>query len=147
MAFFTGVGVMLLLLGGVYLLMSGPSSQRTVAQQTLPFGDEEKAYAERIRFTGGKMSRAANMLDQEVTFLFVTVENTGHRPVRALEISLEFRNLLNEVVLRETRRVIDVRMAPLPAGQSRELQANFENVPGEWNRAVPAIRITGLLLE
>lgn len=146
-AFFAGVGVMLVLLGIVYLLMSGPSSPRQTAQQALPLGDQEKAYAERIRFTDAKLSRAANMLNQEVTFLFMVVENTGNRPIRALEISLEFRNLLNEIVLRENRRVIDLRTAPLPGGQSREVQINFENIPGEWNRAVPEMRVTGLLLE
>lgn len=147
LAFLAGVVVMLLILGGLYLLTSGPRSPRTVAQEDLPFGDAEKAYAERIRISETSVSRAANFLDQEVTFLFGVVENSGTRSLRALEVTLEFRNLLNEVILRETRRIIDHRTPPLPAGQPREFQITFEQIPAEWNRAVPGIRITGLRLE
>jgi hypothetical protein len=147
LAFLTGVGIMLLLLGGVYLLTRNSKPAGPIVEEHLPMSDAAKAYAGRIHFTDLSVSRAANFLNQEVTFLFGTVANDGTKTVQGLEVTLEFRDLLNQVVLRETRIVVDRRNPPLADGERREFQLTFERIPAEWNRAVPAITITGLVVE
>ena len=147
LAFLAGVGVMLLLLGGIYLLTRESRPDGPVVEEHLPMDDAAKAYAERIHFTDLSVGRATNFLSQEVTFLFGTVGNAGAKLLRGLEVTLEFRDLLNQVVLRETRILIGGQMAPLAAGERREFQLTFEHVPAEWNQAVPGITIRGLVVQ
>jgi hypothetical protein len=116
-------------------------------KKPLPFGADEQSYAQRIEFTDIKMSRAANFLDQEVTIIFGRVQNRGPRPIREMEVEVEFRNFQDRVVLSEKRRPFDPGQASLGGGFSREFQMNFEKVPADWNQQYPAIRVTGLALE
>ncbi len=110
-------------------------------------GAAERAYAGQIHFQDQRMSRAANFLNQEVTFLFGTISNDGARAIREIEVSVEFRDQFNQVVLRDTRRLLGPRAAPVGARQRREYQVGFEHVPNDWNRQYPTFRIGGLLLE
>ncbi len=146
-AFFGGLAVVLLLLGGVFLLTRHAGPAQSTAEQRLPMTATEQAYAGQIRFLDLRMSRASNFLNQEVTFVFGWVANDGPRAVREIEATIEYRDLFNQVVLRDTRRVLGARAAPLAAGQRREFQFNFEHVPADWNRQYPSLRLTGLLLD
>lgn len=145
-AMLVGAGVVVLLLGGV-LLLTRKSERAVLSGQRLPLGSIEKAYAESIHFRDLRMSRAANFLNQEVTFLFGVVSNNGSRTIREMEVTVEFRNMINQLVLRETQRIFGRYAAPLPGGQSREFQLTFEHIPADWNRQYPSLRVTGLLLE
>jgi hypothetical protein len=144
--FLAGIIVVLLLLGGVYLL-TRYSKQEAVREEHLPMTTSEQAYVSRIRFTNPKVSRASNFLSQEVTFVFGSVVNDGPRSIRQMEITVEFRDIFNQVVLREPRRPWGPQAPPLLGGQSREFQFNFEDVPADWNQAYPRLRIAGLLLD
>jgi hypothetical protein len=145
-AMLVGAGVVVLLLGGVFLL-TRESQRAALPGQRLPLGPGEQAYAASIHFRDLRMSRAANFLNQEVTFLFGVVSNDGPRTVRQVEVTIEFRNVVNQLVLRETQRLFGQYAAPLAGGQSREFQLTFEHVPLDWNRQYPSLRVTGLLLE
>src|SRR6202171_5035971 len=79
LAMLAGVAVVLLILGGFYFLTRQGPSPSVTAAPPLPFGDAEQAYAAKIHFSNPQMSRAANMLNQEVTFIVGTVENSGTR--------------------------------------------------------------------
>ncbi len=144
--FFAGLGVILVVLGGI-LVLTRYGGRRSAAEARLPMTATEQAYASHIRFENLQMSRAANFLNQEWTYVFGTVTNDGPRTVREIEATIEFRDLLNQVVLRDTRRVLGARAAPLAGGERREFQFPFEHVPEDWNRQYPSIRVTGLALE
>jgi hypothetical protein len=145
--FIAGIVVVLLLVSGFIVLTRHIRPAEPTAERLLPMAATEEAYAKQIRFLDVKMSRAANFLNQEVTFVFGSVANDGPRPVREIEVTVEFRDVFNQVVLRDTRRVLGPRAAPLAPGQRREFQFSFEHVPADWNRQYPSIRITGLLLD
>jgi len=145
--FIAGIVVVGLLLSGVILLTRHAGPARSTVEQPLPMTASEQVYARQIRFFDLRMSRAANFLNQEVTFVFGTVANDGPRAVREIEATVEFRDLFNQVVLRDTRRVLGFRAASLGPGQRREFQFGFEHVPADWNQQFPSLRVTGLLLE
>lgn len=146
-AFLAGFLVVLVLLGVTVLLTRSSRSAQSTAEKRLPMTATERAYAKQIRFLDPRISRVANFLNQEVTIVFGSVTNDGVRIVREMEVTIEFRDIFNQVVLRETRRPLDARSAPLSPGQNRELQFNFEHVPADWNHQYPTLRVTGLLLE
>ncbi len=88
------------------------------------------------------MSAAENLLGATATYLDGQVTNRGARPVRQLEIQLEFRDALNQVVLRETADPITRRTPPLKPGESRAFRATFDHMPADWNKTPPTITTT-----
>ena len=145
-ALVAGAAVVVLLVGVVWFITSRRPSE-TLQEAKLPFGAAEQAYTERIHFKDIQMQRAANLLNQEITFILGKVENAGTKSIAEMEVVIEFRDLMNQVVLRETQRLYGKNVKPLPGGRSREFQFNFEHVPTDWNRQYPSFRVTGLRLE
>jgi hypothetical protein len=146
LALLAGAVVVLVGLGALYFLAQRPADPaRGPAQPTM--GEAERAYVPKLRFENLEMHRAANFLGQEVTYMFGNILNDGDRPVREVEVSFVFRNLDNEVVLRDTQTLFGPRALPLAPGASREIQVGWEVMPASWNQHVPEMRITGLLLD
>ncbi len=144
-AFSIGAAVVLLVVAGLWFWsnsLSGPT-----AEAPLPFGPEEQKYAERIRFRDIRMSRAENMLGQEITFIECVLENAGTATLREIEVEIEFRDFMNQVVLREKKRLLGRYAAPLGGGGSRTVQFNFEHIPADWNQQYPNTRVTGVSME
>jgi hypothetical protein len=137
--------VVLALIG--FGLFSHQTVTRAPRTKPLPFGRAEQSYAANVRFQDLKMSRFENMLHQQVTYLVGNIENTGNRTIGDLEITVEFRNVQNQVVLRQSVRPLESRPVPIQAGQQRAFQVGFDGVPADWNEQYPAIRVSGLVLE
>ena len=142
-----GAAVALLLVGGLYLASRWTSSPAPVAAKPLPMGPKEQAYAQQIHFSEPKMSRAANFLNQEVTFIFGSISNDGESPLRQVEITLAFQDPFKQVILRDKQRLIGPNAEPLGPHQHRDFQLNYETLPSTWAQTYPTIQITGLDLQ
>ena len=142
-----GAAAALLLIGVFYLVGRLTPTPAKPVEQPLPMGSVEQEYAPQIQFLEPKVARAANFLNQEVTFVFRTVLNNGPRPVRQIEITLEFHDVFNQVVLRDRQRLFSPTAVPLSPGDRRDIQLGYETLPAQWNQAYPTIRITGLQLQ
>jgi hypothetical protein len=147
MVLLVGIAAALVLLGVIYLAGRLTPAPAKVVEQPLPMGPTEQAYAQNIQFLEPKVARAANFLNQEVTFVFGTVLNNGPRAVRQIEITLEFHDVFNQVVLRDKLRLFSPTAVPLAPNDRRDFQLSYETLPAQWNQAYPTIRITGLQLQ
>jgi hypothetical protein len=101
---------------------------------------EQKAYLASLVFADLHMSAAANFLGDTVTYLDGTITNQGSRPVRSLEVELNFVDSLNQVVLRETSHPLADRATPLQPGETCAFRVTFEHMPADWNQAPPSAR-------
>jgi hypothetical protein len=148
-AFAAGAVVVLLLAAGLVLLTRITQSHgRGTAADKLPFGPAEQAYAAQIHFQGGQMSQATNLLNQEFTYVAGVVTNNGPRNLGGIDVVFEFHDPFNQIILRDTQRLVDPKDEPLAVGHSRDFQVTLgEHIPSEWNRQYPSIRVTGLILE
>jgi hypothetical protein len=108
--------------------------------------DSEKDYAKNLRVENIAMSRAENFLHQEVTVLNAEVVNAGPQAIAALELSVEFSDEMNQVVLREARGVLGTPPAVLVPGERRSFEISFDHVPPSWNMQLPAVSVTSLQL-
>ena len=79
MVLLVGIAAALVLIGVIYLAGRLTPAPAKVVEQPLPMGPAEQAYAQNIQFLEPKVARAANFLNQEVTFVFGTVLNNGPR--------------------------------------------------------------------
>jgi len=140
--------IVLLLIAAAIVFNRGSGGTKTAAGPApLPFGPAEQAYAPQIHFSALQLSQATNMLNQEFTYVVGTVSNSGDRPVAGIEATVEFHDLVNQVVLRDTVRIFLPGAPPLAPGHERDFQLTFEHVSAQWNRQPPSIRITGLKLQ
>jgi hypothetical protein len=71
-----------------------------------PLTAEQTSYLNSFSFSDFHMSAANNFLGNTVTYLDGSITNQGAKPVRNLDVELNFVDSLNQVVLREigTRR-------------------------------------------
>ena len=147
MVLLVGIAAALALIGVIYLVGRLTPAPAKVVEQPLPMGPAEQAYAQNIQFLEPKVARAANFLNQEVTFVFGTVLNNGPRAIRQIEVTLEFHDVFNQVVLRDKQRLFSPTAVPLSPNDRRDFQLGYETLPAQWNQAYPTIRITGLQLQ
>jgi len=102
---------------------------------------EQKAYLASLAFADLRMSAAVNFLGDTVTYLDGSVTNKGSKPVRRLDVELNFVDSLNQVVLRETAHPLADRASPLPPGETHAFHVAFDHMPADWNQAPPGVRL------
>lgn len=146
LALLAGLVVVMILAGGFYL-WSRTSSKGTAGPSPLPFGTQEQAYAPQIKFSDFQLTRATNMLKTEITYVDGVITNTGNRGIVELEMNLDFRDLQGKIMFHDTRRLYGQGATPLAAGEKRDFELAFENVPPGWDQRPPDITITGLHLQ
>ena len=146
-AFIAGLVIVTLLIGVAVLISKYSTPSEGIDTKPLAMGPTEQAYAQQVHFLEPKMSRAANFLNQEVTFVFGTLDNTGKRRIKQIEITLEFHDPFGEVVLRDKQRLLSKYDAPIGAGQQHDFQIPYEHVSAQWNNGYPTIKVTGLDLD
>jgi hypothetical protein len=118
-----------------------------------PLSSEADAYLPQIELGPLELSRWQNFLGQQVTYLDLTLANRGRRRVIAVELTVEFLDPYQAVVLRENVRPVGgrslpgIRRGPLAPGESRPVRIAFEHLPADWDRRPPRVRVTGLLLD
>ena len=144
----TGLIIVGLVFGGLFLLTRKMhTSSGVVAEVKLPFGPAEQAYSERIHFTDMHMAKATNFLNQEFTYVAGTMTNDGTRDIKAMDVSIEFRDPFKQTILKDSEHLIGPDTAVLTAGQKGTFSVSVEHLPAEWNHEYPIITVTGLVLQ
>lgn len=144
---FTAGLIIVAILVAVIVLVVKHTRTTPVAEVKLPYGAAEQAYSDRIHFDDIKLAHATNFLNQDFTYVAGTLVNMGDKDIKTIQVQIEFRDNLNQVVLRETQSLIPPDAEPIPAGQRRDFQVTLEHLSEQWNRQYPSIRVTGLVLE
>lgn len=147
-ALLLAAAALLIVLAGFFLWPGRQSPSRGAAQEVHPpFGPPERAYAAKIGIESLALSRAENFLHQEVTILAGELVNGGERPIRVVEVTVEFSDEMNQVVLRESRQVVNSSNPPFAPGERRPFDVSFEHISTLWNMQLPVVRVTGLLFD
>ena len=130
--------VLLVIVGSAVLLMRMRSA---APPQSEPLSEEEKSYAGQIVIADARMSAAENFLGHTVTVMDARISNRGLKPVKRVELQLEFVDMLGQVVLRERAFPLAPHVMALKPGESRTFQVSFDHMPAEWNQAPPRITL------
>jgi hypothetical protein len=147
-AFIAGLIVVFIVVACAVAISRYAHSRETAAAAVkLPFGPAEQAYASNLHFDNIQMARATNMLNQEFTYVAGTMTNAGPQQVAALEVTLEFHDPFNQVILRDSERLVTRANAPLASGERRDFQITLEHISVQWNQQNPTFRVTGLILQ
>lgn len=142
-----GAAAMLVLIGVLYWASRYAPDPVKPPEIPLAMGPAETEYISHVEFLEQQMARATNFLNQEVTFAFGTVKNNGPRPIRQIEVTLEFHDVFKQVVLRDKQRLFSPDAIPLDSYHMRDFQITYERLPAQWDQGYPTVRITGLALQ
>jgi hypothetical protein len=145
--FIAGAMVVAAVLAVLIFLIHISQPSGAVAAKQLPYGPAEQAYSEHIHFVNIQMARAKNMLDQEFTYVTGSISNEGTQTIKAMDVVIEFHDPFNQVILRDTERLIGAATTPLGPSQSRDFTVTLEHIPDQWNQQYPTIRVSGLILQ
>ena len=111
-------------------------------------------YAAKLKLGDLKMSQAQNFVGGTVTYIDGTIANAGDKTVTHATVQVTFKDLYDQVAQVETVPVkllqsggpyldtADLSVAPLAPSQSKAFRLIFEHVSGQWNQALPELRIT-----
>ena len=131
-----GVGIVAGIIGVILLLRP---AARTSSAQPAPASSEQKAYLSQIAVSDAKMSAAQNYLGQSIFYLNAKLTNKGNRAVKRVDLQLEFHDVLDQVVLRDTAHAIRADANLLKPGETRAFVVAFEHLPAEWNQSPPSM--------
>ena len=146
-ALLAGLVIVLMIGGGLYFWIEKTADKPAAQAPPLPMGAAEQTYASKITFDSFDLSRTTNFLNQQVTNVAGVVSNRGERTILEMEVSMEFHDLGQNVILREKQRMFGAKDKPLQTLEKRSFQLNFENIPDGWNQVPPTFTITGLRLQ
>jgi hypothetical protein len=146
-ALLAGLIIVLIIAGGAYFWIEKTGDKPTAKAPPLPMGAEEQAYASLVTFGDFDLNRVSNFLNQQVINVAGAVSNGGQRNVLEMEVSMEFQDTGQKVILTEKQRMFGSKERPLQSLEKRAFQLNFENIPDGWNQVPPKFTITGLRLQ
>jgi hypothetical protein len=118
-------------------------------------------YAAKLQLSNPKMSAAENYVGGTVTYLDVSITNTGDQALAGAAMKLVFRNSMNEVVQTETLPLhvlvenqmggypdlVDLGRVPIGPGQTRTVRMTLEHISADWNQNYPEMQLTDLKLK
>jgi len=126
--------------------------------QTAP---QVNPYAASLQLTNPKMSAAENYVGGTVTYLDLSITNTGDKVLVGAAMKLRFKNSLNEVVQTETLPLhvlienqmagypdlVDLARSPIGPGQTKTVRMTLEHISADWNQNYPEMQLTDLKLK
>ena len=109
---------------------------------------EAAAYKEKIELSHIGLAKGENYLGDEVHYVEGTAKNIGDRVVQKIELTFEFKDSLNQVVLRESRKAVAFRAARgLESQKSTRFQVGFDHLPKNWNYLIPKVYVSKVILK
>ena len=144
-----GIAVAAAILVTLWFLFEPFQSGKSVTMKetvVVKMSPAEQEYAKKIEIGNIAMSRAENFLHQEVTTLSGELFNGGTESVLSIVLTTEFSDDMNQIVLRETRKVLGTPAAALAPGERRAFEISFDHIPNSWNMRSPTVRVAHLQL-
>src|SRR5271165_2032132 len=118
-------------------------------------------YTAKLQISNPKLSAAENYVGGTVTYLDVTLTNTGNQALTGASMKLVFKNTLDEVVQTGTiplhvlvenqmggyPDLVDLSRAPIAPGQTKTVRMTLEHISADWNQNYPEMQLTDLKLK
>ena len=141
-----GFGVVFVAVAAGLIWFMAANGRRNPVQQANP-------YAANLQLSDLKLSTAQNFVGARVIYVEGRVTNRGSMAVVHAIVEAQFRDDMNQVVLRQQvplmvtaqrpgySDTVDLSRAALKPGETRDFRLTFEGVPGSWNQAYPDLRV------
>lgn len=109
--------------------------------------EEAKAYIRNLGLAEVEMKAAESFGGQQLVEILGKVKNNGARPLKKVELNCVFYDPYNQVVLRETVAIVRPDKGGLRPGETKPFRLPFDNLPKNWNQAMPQMVMAGVVFE
>lgn len=123
---------------GLLALSSRPPANERGPMTVVEDAAELAAFVELDRLG---IATAENFVGHRIRVIEGTFRNTSDRPLRSVELHLEFKNYDDETILGTDQEAL---RSPLPPGEIRAYEFRFENLPEGWNFRIPDVSVLRL---
>ncbi len=138
------IGAIVVLLGvGVALFLFWQSQHRQKAGAVLTA--EAAAYLPSLDLSGVEMAASDTFLEQTLVEITGKIKNNGDKTVALVEINCVFRDINGVEIAREPRVVIGSKTGPLAPQQEKSFRLPFDNLPADWNQALPNLFVAQIV--
>jgi hypothetical protein len=139
---------MILILGAFGWLTFGPPPK---PPKPPVLTEEAKAYLGNLVLTNVHMQASESMVNQRVVEILGDITNKGNRVVRLAEVTCVFSDYNGRPVTREREAIVGETIGamggPLASGASKRFRLAFDDLPEEWNQALPKLVIAQIQFE
>ncbi len=151
MPFAVGLVAVLVVIGVIALM----------SRSKAPTTTQVNPYAAKLQLSNPKLSAAENYVGGTVTYLDLSITNTGDQALVGADLYMVFKNTLNEVVQKETLPLhvlvdnqmggypdlVDLSRSPIGPGQTKTVRVTLEHISADWNQSFPEVQLTNLKLK
>jgi hypothetical protein len=124
---------------------NGPEAGLGRVRQNSP---ESEGYKSRIEISTIGLVKGENYLGNEVYYVEGSLKNKGEQLVQRIELAFVFRDSLNQVVLKQSRKAVEYKgTRGLEPQKSARFQVAFDHLPKDWNHAVPEVGVHQVTLK
>jgi hypothetical protein len=102
---------------------------------------EAKQYVPNLSLTNVHMQAAESIVNQRLVEILGDVTNKGDKTVRLAEVTCVFHDLNGAELQRERVAIIGQTTGPLAPGATRPFRLAFDDLPDNWNQAMPGLVI------
>jgi len=107
-----------------------------------------EAYKSKIVLSRIGLAKGENYLGQIVYYVEGTVKNEGERIVQRIDLTFLFKDSLNQVVLKETRKAVDYKNKKgLESRKAINFQVGFDRLPRDWDHRIPEIQVANVIFK
>jgi hypothetical protein len=109
---------------------------------------EAEAYKKKIELSNIGLAKGESYLGNEVFYVEGSLRNTGDQAVQRIDLTFLFKDSLNQVVLKESRKAVEYKGARgLEPQNLARFQVAFDHLPKDWNHAIPEVLIAQVNLK
>jgi len=144
--------VAVLIVVGIFVVLTRHKTADTTA--------EVNPYVEQLRLSNPRMSAAENYVGGSVTYLDVSITNTGDMTVTGASMKLVFKNSMDQVVQTEVvpihvlvqnqmggyPDVADLSRSPITPRTTKLVRMNMEHISADWDHRYPEMQLVNLQL-
>src|SRR5436309_164911 len=107
-----------------------------------------EAYKSRIVLSEIGLAKGENYLGQIVYYVEGSAKNEGKRVVQRIDLTFLFKDSLNQVVLKETRKAVDYKNKKgLESQKAINFQVGFDRLPRDWDHRIPEVQLTNVIFK
>lgn len=102
---------------------------------------EAKAYLQYLPLSDVGMEAADATIKISITTIKGKITNKGPKTVSSILVTCVFRDVYGQVIKRELVSLAGPRTGPLTPEAIKSFEVNFDNIPDNWNQAMPDLVI------
>jgi hypothetical protein len=108
---------------------------------------EADNYKPNIELTHIGLAKGESFLGDHVYYVEGKVKNLGNRVVQRIELTFFFKDNMNQVVLKESRKAVEYKGGGLEPQQTNNFQVAFDHLPKDWNHIIPDVVVNKIVLK